>query len=148
MSEPRRSCGTALFCKIARTCCGETRGLACRSNATAPATCGEAIEVPLRMAYPPSSNGKVERISPPGAPMSGLRVRSGAIPYELNDEMWPPFRLATETYPSVHVIVTGPVASRLLISMPSACEMATTGMCTAFGPVPVTLGLTRPTTLL
>src|SRR2546428_10625706 len=80
--------------------------------------------------------------------MSGLRVRSGAIPYELNDEMWPPVGLGTETYPSVHVIETGPVVSRSLITIPSACEMATTGMCTAFGPVPVTLGLMRPVVLL
>ena len=55
--KPPRGCGSALFCRSVRTCWGATRGLACSSNATAPATCGDAIDVPLRIEYPPSSNG-------------------------------------------------------------------------------------------
>ena len=59
---------------------GLVLGRASSSSATAPATCGDAIDVPLRFPYPPCSSGSVDRIVPPGAPMSGLKLRSGGRP--------------------------------------------------------------------
>src|SRR5688572_1611391 len=44
---PPQTFGDALFCRIERTDCGLVFGAACSRSATAPATCGEAIDVPL-----------------------------------------------------------------------------------------------------
>src|SRR4030067_3749479 len=83
---------------------------------------------------------------PPGAPMSGLTTRSGLSPYELNDEIRPPVGLTKVPVRFVHVMVTGPAASRSLMSTPSVSEIATTGIVVAGGPA--TVGLKRPPTLL
>src|SRR4029077_21099356 len=47
-------------------------GRADQSNATAPATCGVAIDVPLKFAYELSLALVDERVPVPGAEMSGL----------------------------------------------------------------------------
>jgi hypothetical protein len=66
--------GLAVFCKIvlvasiSRTKCGR----ADQSNATTPATCGDAIEVPLRLAKALSLPLLVERTLTPGADKFGL----------------------------------------------------------------------------
>ena len=39
--------GVALFTRASRTCAGVAVGLALRKSAAAPATCGEAMDVPL-----------------------------------------------------------------------------------------------------
>ena len=48
-------------------------GYSCRRSAAAPATCGEAMLVPLMALYGPSGGGKAERMSVPGAATSGFR---------------------------------------------------------------------------
>ena len=55
-----------------------------RTRAEMPATCGEAIEVPDRLAYSPPRIAEV--MLPPGAATSGLRVRSGETPHAENSE--------------------------------------------------------------
>src|SRR4051812_47765444 len=96
--------GSAEFCRMSRTFEACSFGFASSNNATAPATCGDAIEVPLSTAYVPSARGKVERMLPPGAPISGLRLRSAASPQDENEEMRPPSALGTEENRAVHVI--------------------------------------------
>ena len=91
-------------------------------SATAPATCGDAIDVPLILPWPPCSSGNVEQMNPPGAPMSGFKLRSGAVPKELKAEIRPPVGIHDSIDLGVHVIVTGPDASRASISSPSACD--------------------------
>src|SRR5688500_7331956 len=39
--------GVAADTKASRTCCGDAPGLPARTSAAAPATCGDAIDVPL-----------------------------------------------------------------------------------------------------
>ena len=51
----------------AQTCAGVACGFACRSNAAAPATCGDAIDVPLFVADATSEAMPAERIPDPGA---------------------------------------------------------------------------------
>src|SRR5262249_53656819 len=147
---PAQGAGGALFCKMSRTCCGGVGGLACRSRATAPAVCGDDIDVPLSVAYPPSSSGKVDRMFPPGAPISGLMVRSGDTPYELKLEIKPPVALGVETMFVVHVSVVGPAAILPLIRTPSAAVIATTGIATggSAGVGGATVGLKLPAALL
>src|SRR3954454_23435219 len=70
------------------TCCGDQDGLACRISAAAPATCGEAIEVPLSSLAPDTLLPSVELTSTPGAETSGFRMlllRDG--PAELKSAM-------------------------------------------------------------
>src|SRR3954454_14981332 len=70
------------------TCCGDHDGLACRISAAAPATCGEAIDVPLSSFTPDTELPSVELTNTPGAETSGLRMlvnRSG--PAELKSAM-------------------------------------------------------------
>ena len=55
-----------------------------RTSALMPATCGEAIEVPDRRWY--SLPRYADMMSPPGAAISGLSVRSGATPHAENSE--------------------------------------------------------------
>src|SRR5512146_2669220 len=103
-------------------------------------------------------------MEPPGAPISGLRVRSGARPYELKEEIKPPVGLTAETVSVVQVMVTGPAAMRLRRVLPSAWRMATVGTVmagqvgkSAFGqgigvkdapPDGSTVGLSCPAVLL
>ena len=47
-------------------------GIADQSNAIAPAVCGVAMDVPLRLAYAVSEVLKLERLLVPGAVISGL----------------------------------------------------------------------------
>lgn len=47
-------------------------GLADNNRATAPATCGEAMEVPLRLVYAVSLARVAERVLVPGAEISGF----------------------------------------------------------------------------
>ena len=54
---PDQGFGSAVFCSSLAMTVGLTLPLACRMSATAPATCGEDIEVPDRAAMPPSSSG-------------------------------------------------------------------------------------------
>ena len=65
---------------------------------------------------------------PPGAPMSGLSDRSGARPYELNDEIRFAVGFGRLTCCVVHVIVTLPAARRESIRAPSPAVIATTGI--------------------
>ena len=60
--------------------CERRMPFACSSSATLPATCGDDIDVPLSDPCPPCSSGRVDQMKPPGAPMSGLRVKSAARP--------------------------------------------------------------------
>ncbi len=148
---PNHGAGSALFWRMVRTLSGFVFGFACSSSAAAPATCGEAIEVPLIVAYAPSSSGYVDRMRPPGAPMSGLRSSSASSPYELNDEMRPPVGFVNEPVSSVQLSVCGPASIALLIDTPSVSETATTGIVTGFPSAPAataTVGLKRPGTLL
>src|SRR5438445_768152 len=81
-----------------------TSGRASRTIATAPATCGEDIDVPLSVAYPPRAIGNVDRMLPPGAPRSGLVVRSGDGPYAEKLETRLPVGFGTVVSFVVHVI--------------------------------------------
>src|SRR5204862_3274829 len=103
-----------------------TSGRASSSSATAPATWGHDMDVPLRFPYPPCSSGSVDRIVPPGAPMSGLKLRSGAGPYDEKLEMRFAVGLGSLATWFVHVIVTAPATSRPLISAPRSAVTATT----------------------
>src|SRR5436853_145631 len=58
-------------------------------------------------------------MNPPGAPMSGLSVRSGERPQELKEEIWLAVEFGVLTTCAVQVIVTGPAATRLLMVTPS-----------------------------
>src|SRR3989442_4730594 len=82
-------------------------------------------------------------MKPPGAPMSGLRVRSGEGPYELKLEMSPPVEFGICATALVQVIVVAPAAIRESSSAPSASDVATTGI--VMGVTPATVGLKNPT---
>src|SRR3954467_4305726 len=56
------------------TCCGDHDGFAWRISAAAPATCGEAIDVPLSSLAPETLLPSVELTSMPGAETSGFRM--------------------------------------------------------------------------
>src|SRR5215468_12647065 len=107
MSEPvglpKNGFGRAVFCRRACTSAGRVWGWASRNSATAPATWGDDIDVPLRTPYPPCSSGNVDRTVPPGAPMSGLKLRSGAGPYDEKLEIRLPVGLGSLASRSVHV---------------------------------------------
>src|SRR5688572_24140727 len=60
--------GSAVFCSAILIAAGVAPGWASRNSAAAPATCGDAIDVPLLTPYAPCSSGSVDRINPPGAP--------------------------------------------------------------------------------
>jgi hypothetical protein len=54
----RRLAGDAVFCSRVNTSSGFIRGAACSISATAPATCGAAMDVPEFTTYPlPCSSG-------------------------------------------------------------------------------------------
>ena len=55
-------------------------GRASSSSATAPATCGDDIEVPLCFQHRLVRAAMSIESLPPGAPMSGLKLRSGGRP--------------------------------------------------------------------
>ncbi len=59
------------------TSAGESQGAACRMRATAPVTCGEAIEVPLIVTVAVSSAYPADWMDEPGAKMS-LHGRSSS----------------------------------------------------------------------
>ena len=99
--------GSALLSSGVATSRARVAGCACRYRAAAPATCGEAIEVPLSTAAPPFSTGHVERIRPPGAATSGFSDRSAASPSEENDDIRPPPGIGTSTV-GAQVRCTGP----------------------------------------
>src|SRR6266550_4527894 len=73
-------------------------------------------------------------MNPPGAPMSGLRVRSGDGPNELKLEMRLP--VETEVFESsgVQVRIAPPARIRLKIARPSSAVTATTGMVIGGAP--------------
>src|SRR5438067_13366514 len=83
---------------------------------------------------------------PPGAPMSGLKLRSGASPYDEKVEMRFAVGLGSLANVSVHVIVTAPAARRPLITTPRAEVIAATGIVMSGGPVSV--GERKPATVL
>src|SRR5262249_54731922 len=92
------------------------------------------------------SSGRVDRIVPPGAPTSGLKLRSAARP---NDEKLEMRLLVGFTSPVtwfVHVRSTTPLASRASINAPRAAVTATTGI--VIGGIPATVGEMNPATLL
>src|SRR5215207_43168 len=71
-----------------RSCMGVQVGCRLRSSATAPATCGAAMLVPLSSDHSPL--GTEERIDEPGAATSGLsRSETGVGPADENDEIVP-----------------------------------------------------------
>src|SRR5439155_10629924 len=117
---PHQSPGRALFWSRSSTSFGFKSGCACSSSATAPATCGEDIEVPLRTPKPPCSSGSVDRIEPPGALMSGLKLRSGASPYEEKLEINPPVGFSSLATWFVHGIIAGPLPPQLANDAPFA----------------------------
>ena len=78
--------------------------------------------------------------------MSGLKLRSGDGPYELNDEISPPVGLGMLTEALLQAMVVAPAAMRLFRVSPSAAEIETTGMVTAGEPA--TVGDTMPEMLL
>ncbi len=121
-------------------------GFACSSRATAPATCGEDIDVPDSLAYLPSSSGYVDRMFPPGAPRSGFSVRSAASPYDEKSDTSPPVGFGVVIQPSTQVIDTGPVASDAASAVPSVSGISTTGI--VIGVAPATVMLVRPGALL
>ena len=53
-----------------RACAGVAAGLDCRNRATTPATCGDAIDVPLSVAVAVLLVIHAERIAEPGAKIS------------------------------------------------------------------------------
>src|SRR5215510_4814772 len=122
------------------------RGFASRISATPPATCGDDIEVPERVAVPPSSSGYEERMPPPGAPILGLKLRSGGRPKLLNPESNPPVPKGKPAKLLVHVRVVGPAAMAASRVAPWAAVMVTTGMVMA--GVPSTVIASAPATLL
>ncbi len=77
-----QTCGSALFCSTPRNPAAGSDGWASIRRAAAPATWGDDMDVPLIVAYPPPgcSSGYVERMRPPGAPMSGFRLSSASVP--------------------------------------------------------------------
>src|SRR4051812_13832022 len=87
---------------------------------------------------------------PPGAPISGFRLRSAATPHDENDEMRPPSAFGMEENRAVHVMVVGPAAMRPSSVAPSAARIATTGMVPpgAFAGTGATVGLMVPEVLL
>src|SRR6266581_7346311 len=100
-----------------------------RSTATAPATCGVAIDVPLITLWPPNCvTGQVERMRPPGALTSGLSPSSAVGPHELKLEMSPPVACATYWPVAVHsnAAEVPPIAAT--IALPSASDVNTTGI--------------------
>ena len=83
------------------------------------------------VAYVPSSIGYVERMKPPGAPMSGLSASSAPSPYELNEEIIPPVGFGThECRRSRSRLRTGPRDALSTIALPSAGVIVTTGIVT------------------
>ena len=140
---PHHSAGRAVFCNRCWTSSGVACGRASSSSATAPATCGDDIDVPLKFPYPPCSSGSVDLMVPPGAPRSGLKLRSGGRPYDEKLEMSPPVGCGSLVRRSVHVIVTtGPAAMRPSIRTPLAALMVTTGIVMGTGPT--TVGTDEP----
>src|SRR5690606_18967142 len=95
--------GSAVFWNASRTCSGSASGWACRYSAAAPATCGEAIDVPEFDPYAPPSSGSVDQIEPPGAPRSGFSDRSAARPNELKSDTRPPVGFGACAVSSVQV---------------------------------------------
>src|SRR2546428_2112155 len=81
-------------------------------------------------------------MNPPGAQMSGFRLRSGDGPYELKLEMSPPVEFGICAMASVQVIVVVPAAIRVLRSAPSASDVETTGI--VIGVAPATVALKNP----
>src|SRR3954462_14106279 len=87
---------------------------------------------------------------PPGAPISGLRLRSAAKPNDENDEISPPAGFGAAAYWSVQVMVVVPAAMRPLSVAPSAAVIATTGIVIggALAGTGATVGLMAPAVLL
>src|SRR5664280_867849 len=117
-------------------------GFACSSRATAPVTCGEAIDVPDSLAYELFSIGNVDRMFPPGAPRSGLRLRSAARPYDEKSDTNPPTGLGVVIQPAAQVSDTARDCRDAASAVPSASGMRTTGIVIAEGPA--TVMLARP----
>src|SRR6266545_2074851 len=70
------------------------------SSAAPPATCGEAMLVPLNDAHAPSRPGTSDRIETPGALTSGLKRREiGVGPHEENDARTSAFETAATAMP-------------------------------------------------
>src|SRR5256885_4122696 len=84
---------------------------------------------------------------PPGAPRSGLKLRSGEKPVDEKDEIRPPVELVRLVTRVVQERVTGPVPSLLLIARPSAELMETTGIVGVYVGAE-TAGDTMPAALL
>src|SRR5262245_38264646 len=95
---------------------------------------------------PPNSSGSVERIEPPGAPRSGLTVKSAAGPYEEKAEMRFAVGCGSLKMDDVQVSMTLPAAMRASRRAPSAAVMETTGIVIAVGFA--TEMSTRPAALL
>ena len=70
MSSPAVPRSLAVLYNASRICLPVRFGKACFNKATAPATCGAAIEVPVADVYPPEL--LQERTDVPGADTSGL----------------------------------------------------------------------------
>src|SRR5688500_19180402 len=77
---PETRLGVARAMIPVRTVAGVASGLPCRYSAAAPATCGDAIDVPLMVFTPPLS--QVETTFSPGA------YRSRQLPLLLNHVSW------------------------------------------------------------
>src|SRR5690606_6913336 len=136
----------AVFWNAVRLSLGGRSPCASNARAAAPATCGDAIDVPEIDSYDPLSIGTVDQIEPPGAPRSGLMLRSAASPYDEKSEMYPPPGTATSTVCDVQVKVAPPESTAATASRPAAMSMKITGIVISTGPS--TVGLRRPGTLL
>src|SRR5690606_7835927 len=66
----------AVFMMTALTCCGVHVGCAARTSAAMPATCGEAIDVPVSVVGIDPVPEAAEEIRVPGAATSGLTTPS------------------------------------------------------------------------
>src|SRR5690242_21040183 len=85
LTSPVTVTGAPVVISADLTCAGVHVGCRCSRTATAPATCGAAMLVPLSVAYPPS--GTDEATSSPGAVTSGLKFKEyGAGPSDEKSE--------------------------------------------------------------
>lgn len=123
-------------------------GRACRTNAAAPATCGDAIDVPVIGAARLPEPARTDSMEEPGAARSGLSRAVGHTgPRELLSFMESARSGNPMRTSSPNVTVTPP-ASAALMRSPSGREIITAGMVmSSAGPLaPMTMG--GPSTLL
>src|SRR4051794_20164731 len=109
--------GTPVLCSCESTLATDAVGAGCFMTAQAPATCGVAIEVPLKTAKPPP--GTDELIEDPGA------HRSSSVPEFENEDtvsvfVVEPTVIAVEMQPGVETPVEAPsLPAAIAVAMPA-----------------------------